>query len=160
MIYIGIDPGLTGAVGVLDGSESVVYDTPIAKEGKRTVYVPKEMDAILRLVKGAANLHKEQVHVFIERVHSMPHQGVASSFNFGIGFGMWLGIIAALNLPVDKVTPQNWKRTMLHGQQKDKDSARIRAIELFPNVSLALKKHHGRADALLIAEFGRRLLSA
>jgi crossover junction endodeoxyribonuclease RuvC len=54
------------------------------------------------------------------------------------------------------VTPQRWKKTMLDGQGKDKDAARFKAQALFPQIELHLKKHDGRADALLIAEFARR----
>ena len=94
--------------------------------------------------------------VAIERVHSMPKQGVASSFKFGMGFGIWLGILAALRLPHELVTPQAWKKLMLAGMPKEKDASRQRAMQLFPDVDLSLKRHHGRADALLIAEWLRR----
>lgn len=47
---------------------------------------------------------------------------------------------------------------MMNGQGKDKDGSRLVAMRLFPEASdrLHLKKHHGRADALLIAEFLRQ----
>ncbi len=156
MIVIGIDPGLDGAVAALD-DDIRVWDTPTAKEGKKRVFVPIEMWDILH----TAGREAPRVHVFIEKVHSMPKQGIASAFNFGVGYGLWLGVIAGFQMPSTQVTPQAWMREMLAGMQKGKDSSRIRAIELFPDsVGLARKKDHGRADALLIAEYGRRKLGA
>jgi crossover junction endodeoxyribonuclease RuvC len=69
-----------------------------------------------------------------------------------------LGILAALNIPHELITPQSWKKSMMNGQPKEKDASRLVVMRLFPEVSdrLQLKKHHGRADALLIAEFLRR----
>ena len=81
-------------------------------------------------------------------------------FNFGKGFGLWLGILAGLGIPHTLVTPQAWKKEMMQGMG-DKDAARIRAQELFPHCvdSLSRKKDIGRADALLIAEYGRRQMA-
>ena len=47
---------------------------------------------------------------------------------------------------------------MLDGMQKTKDASRYKAMQLFPQLAdqLNLKKHEGRADALLIAEWRRR----
>jgi crossover junction endodeoxyribonuclease RuvC len=89
----------------------------------------------------------------------MPKQGVASSFTFGEGFGIWKGIIAAFQLPVELVSPQRWKKTMLADQGKEKDASRFKAMQLFPSVADQLKrvKDDGRAEALLLAEYGRRL---
>jgi len=86
---------------------------------------------------------------------------VASSFNFGMGYGMWIGIVVGLGLPYELVTPQRWQKEMLAGMQGGKDASCIRAQELFPEADLRLgprskKLHDGRADALLLAEFGRR----
>ncbi|MCH8066535.1 MAG: hypothetical protein IIC90_12040 [Chloroflexi bacterium] len=158
MIIIGIDPGLTGAVArighvdvVGSGPGSEVWDTPTAKDGKRTVFLPREMRRLLLdAIAGQA------CSVFIERVHSMPKQGVSSSFNFGMGYGIWIGLIHGLGYSIEHVTPNAWKKEMMAGMSKEKDASRVRAQELFPDADLHLVKHHGRADALLIAEYGRR----
>jgi hypothetical protein len=128
-----------------------VWDAPTARDGKHTVLLPRLM---WRLLREATPL--QRVIVFIEKVHSMPKQGVASSFNFGMGFGLWQGVVVGLNLPMEMVTPQRWQKEMLAGMQGGKEASIIRAQELFPDAELHLKKHHGRADALLIAEYGRR----
>ena len=157
VIVIGIDPGLDGAIAWLDGDgHYLVWDTPTAKDGRHRVYLLSEMRALLlNATVGVQGTH----HVFIEKVHSMPRQGVASSFNFGDGFGSWKGLVAGLALPMTLVTPQRWQKTILDGMQGGKDASIIRALELFPLADLKRKKDHGRADALLIAEYGRRTVS-
>ena len=95
------------------------------------------------------------VHVaWIEQVHAMPKQGVSSAFGFGRSVGAIEGVVAALYIPTEMVTPQEWKKRagLL---RKPKDAARGLAIRLFPDVAdrLARKKDVGRADALLIAHF-------
>lgn len=96
-------------------------------------------------------------HLIIEQVHAMKGQGVTSVFDFGMGFGLWLGIINALQIPYTQVTPQKWKKEMMQGIA-DKDAARVMACRLFPMYAnqMNLVKHHGRAEALLMAEYGRR----
>lgn len=161
MTVIGIDPGLSGAVAVLqDGDTYIgphrkyVIDTPVLNvEGKRK-YNANEMAHIL-----CPFTQESDVLVVLESVHSMPKQGVASSFNFGEGLGLWKGIIAAYGLPLELPSPQRWKKALLADQGKEKDASRFKAIQLFPDLAgqLSRKKDDGRAEALLLAEYGRRL---
>lgn len=156
-VFVGIDPGLMGAVACLDGDGCIicVHDTPIFTVQKnKGIRHELNRNAMVGLL---SHLPKGDVCVAIERVNSMPGQGVASSFTFGMGFGVWLGIVAALNFTLDLVHPVRWKKVMMDGMGKEKDASRLRAQELFPSVDLSLKKHHGRADALLLAEYRRRL---
>jgi crossover junction endodeoxyribonuclease RuvC len=160
LIYIGIDPGLSGALAEIFGEgNAAVHDTPtmvVSGVKEKRVYNTAAMAHILSPYRG--NL---EVLVVLESVHSMPKQGVASSFSFGQGLGMWQGIIAALGLPLEMPSPQRWKKEMLADQGKDKDASRFKAIQLFPSLAdqLKLVKHDGRAEALLMAEYGRRLRS-
>src|SRR5207249_11958301 len=90
--------------------------------------------------------------VILEEAQSMPGQGVRSMFTVGMGFGRWLGILAAVGLPYTRVRPQVWKRTL--GLGKDKEQARLRAQQLYPGAGQRRKKDQGRADALLLAHYG------
>jgi crossover junction endodeoxyribonuclease RuvC len=165
MIYIGIDPGLSGAVAVIQDTEAYhgehridVFDTPTALvEGEKTKrkYLVSAMATFLK----PYHAYNSQVIAVLENVHSMPKQGVASSFCFGEGKGMWEGILAAYNIPTELVSPQRWKKEMMDGQGKDKSAARFKAMALFPSLAdqLKLVKHDGRAEALLMAEYARRL---
>ena len=97
--------------------------------------------------------------VAIEKVHSMPRQGVASAFTFGKGYGIWLGVLGTLGIPYEEVTPQRWQGAMLDGMKRGKDANRLKAMQLFPSESdqLKLKKPDGRADALLLATYIKRI---
>jgi crossover junction endodeoxyribonuclease RuvC len=163
MIYIGIDPGLNGAVGVVDlgagncEPKLFVYDTPtVLVEGGKTrrKYLTSAMALLIESYK-----NRSDVLAILENVHSMPSQGVSSSFCFGEGKGMWEGILAAYNVPTELVSPQRWKKEIMADQGKEKSAARFKAMALFPNLAdhLKLVKHDGRAEALLLAEYGRRL---
>ena len=151
-VFIGIDPGLKGAVGIIDehGILIEVVDTPVLSVGKKNDYQVIEMVKIFEPYKDKIS------KAVLEKVHSMPKQGVVSSFNFGKGFGIWQGILSALKIPYDLVTPQRWKGQMMDGMGKEKDASRLRAQQLFPEAELNKKKHVDRAEALLMAEFLRR----
>lgn len=159
MIYIGIDPGLDGAVARIEPDNpscTMVWDTPTltvkSARGNRREY------ALRRMAEQLAPIRENAV-AYIENVHAMPGQGVRSMFTMGYGVGAWEGILAALGIIYTRVTPQRWKAAMLDGMGKDKDAGRMRAMQLFPDraVLFERKKDDGRADAILIAEYGRRL---
>jgi hypothetical protein len=150
-MHIGIDPGLSGAVAVVDhaGVFVVVHDTPVltlrVARGTRRDYDVPGMCALLGPYVGAG------LHVIIEESQAMPGQGVRSMFTCGYGYGLWLGILAALQVPYTPVRPAVWKKAFSLG--KDKEAARLRAMQLFPAADLRLRKHHGRAEALLLAHW-------
>jgi len=95
-----------------------------------------------------------QAHVTLEEAQAMPGQGVRSMFTCGVGFGVWLALLAALALPHTRVRPAIWKKAL--GLGKDKEAARLRAMQLFPTADLRRKRDHGRAEALLLAYWGRQ----
>jgi crossover junction endodeoxyribonuclease RuvC len=98
-------------------------------------------------------------HCIIERVSAMPKQGVTSTFRFGHAAGCLYGLVVGLGLPVSFVTPQAWQKH--HGIGAAPKAAVQRAVQLFPGLagSLTRKRDHNRADAALIATYGRRLIS-
>jgi crossover junction endodeoxyribonuclease RuvC len=162
MIHVGIDPGVTGALCVLDEATQEVkfYDTPTlnVKVGKnfKNVLDAYEMSRILKDVTAG-----QTVMVTIEKVQAMPggrerSMGATSAFSFGQGFGIWLGILAALEIPHQQIHPMTWKSKVMAGMGKEKDASRQRAMQLYPRAAgqLNLKKHHGRADACMLARFG------
>ena len=108
------------------------------------------------------------VMVTIEKVQAMPgsdgkggrqSMGATSAFNFGLGFGMWLGILAALEIPHQQVHPATWKAAVMRDSTKDKDASRVKAMQMYPKTAkdLTRKKDHGRADALLMAVWAMRV---
>jgi crossover junction endodeoxyribonuclease RuvC len=144
MIVCGIDPGLTGALAVINEiGDCQILDMPILGEGAETV------------VNGAmiARFLDEFDVEFavLEKSQAYPGQGVSSTFKNGLFYGQILGVLQASLIPYRLVSPPVWKKAMKLG--KDKDLSRLRATERFPNVCKSFErvKDHGRAEAVLLA---------
>lgn len=144
---IGIDPGLNGAIAFLDQNGEHIEDLPTMGDGKHREIDCRNLFLLLEPHQGEP--------VTLERVASMPGQGVASMFKFGRVVGSIEGVLAACGCPVRYVTPQTWKKCF--SLPREKDAARMRAIQLFPSLApvLSRKKDDGRAEALLIALYGK-----
>lgn len=141
MAIVGVDPGIAGAVALLDGRGDVL-DMPAN---------PRDLWDSLSAWR--ADYH--DLHAYVEKAQPMPRQGVASTFKTGYGYGVIIGLLAGLGIPYETVTPAVWKRKMgLWG--RDKEASRALARQYWPTASLGRVRDHGRAEALLIAEYGRR----
>ena len=145
MRILGIDPGLSGALVILEDTQPIEW-----------MRMPTYIVGKSNRVNGAAVADFiKQTNVdftIIELVHAMPGQGVTSMFTFGHACGTVMGVLAASEITVISITPQEWKkRARLIG--KDKDAARSRALELWPHWRVLDKKGEGQAmaDAALIA---------
>ena len=154
MKIIGIDPGLSGAIAVLENNKVLnIFDIPVMTEGKKN---KRQLNSALlvNLLKENINKEEEEVAVVVEQVNAMPGQGVTSMFNFGQTFGAIKGICAALELPIYFVRPSKWKK---HFEliNSSKDSSRTKVIEMYPKLSnqLAKKKDVNKSDAILIARY-------
>ena len=153
MKIIGIDPGLSGGIAVLENNKVLdIFDMPVMSEGKKN---KRQLNSaqLVKLIKD--NISKnEEVSVVVEQVNAMPGQGVTSMFNFGQTFGAIKGVCAALGLPIFFVRPSKWKK---HFEliNSSKDSSRTKAIEMYPSLSndLAKKKDVNKSDAILIGRF-------
>jgi crossover junction endodeoxyribonuclease RuvC len=145
---IGIDPGQTGAIAVLSstGEFERADDLHTVSDGRLTWIHGGWLQSFL--IDATRGRHAVAV---IERVGSMPKQGVASSFSFGVGFGSVLSVLQARHLPVNLVTAATWKRAL--NLPRDKAAALDRARLLFPTASLDRAKDIGRGEALLIAHY-------
>ena len=153
MKIIGIDPGLSGAIAILENNKVLnLFDMPVMPEGKKN---KRQLNSALlvSLIKDNVNAN-EEVIVVVEQVNAMPGQGVTSMFNFGQTFGAIKGVCAALQLPIFFVRPSKWKK---HFEliNSSKDSSRTKAIEMYPTLSsqLSKKKDVNKSDAILIARF-------
>ena len=154
-LYAGIDPGLSGALSViLPTGEVRFYDTPTIEvtSGKRK----RRQFLVAQMVHLLTPYATGEVQVALEQVASRPGQSSVATFSFGQGYGCWIGILAAMGIPVTFVIPQTWKKAM--AVTGDKGAAIVRATQLFPATAkdLTLVKHHGRADSLLIAAWLRQ----
>lgn len=152
-MILGIDPGCSGAIVVLKENGEYVDHIlmPTIKDGKQT----KLNCAAIVAKMVEINRNEKITHAYIEKVHSMPKQGVTAVFTFGHAAGAIEGIIQGMLIPYTLVTPQAWKKSAgLIGL--DKDAARSRAIQLYPTIRALDKKAQGQAisDAILIARHG------
>ncbi len=154
MKIIGIDPGLSGAIAILEGKKVIkIFDMPVMAEGKKN---KKQLNSaqLTNILKENVSFKNEEIAVVVEQVNAMPGQGVTSMFNFGQSFGAIKGICAALNLPIFFVRPSKWKK---HFEliNSSKDSSRTKVIEMYPHLSnqLSKKKDVNKSDAILIARF-------
>lgn len=147
--YVGIDPGVTGAVAWINKNEpdNICYEKTPFIQIKRKEYDERKMAEIIRSFG-------KNCQITIEKVHAMPRDGAVGAFSFGKGFGIWLGIFAGLEIPYSFITPQKWKKVMLDGMPKEKGSSIIRVKQLYPNMHNLKKSEHSISDAILIAKYG------
>ena len=153
MKVIGIDPGLSGAIAILEENKVLsLFDMPVMAEGKKN---KRQLNSaqLVNIIQDNTN-EEDDIAVVVEQVNAMPGQGVTSMFNFGQTFGAIKGVCAALKLPIFFVRPSKWKK---HFEliNSSKDSSRTKTIEMYPSLSnqLAKKKDVNKADAILIARY-------
>jgi len=140
-LYIGIDPGGSGGVVTLDIAGDIIDTMAFSKHTQHDI-----SDA---LREWSADSKASAV---LEKVHSMPKQGVASTFKFGQSYGQLEGFLIALQIPYSLVTPQKWQKAMECLSHGDKNVTKSAAQKLWPEH----KWTHAIADAALLAEYGRR----
>ena len=153
MRIFGIDPGLSGAIAVLENEVVLdIIDLPVMAEGKKNKRQLNSAQLSQYMSKNVENIHKTSV--VVEQVNAMPGQGVTSMFNFGQTFGAIKGISATLKLPIYFVRPSKWKK---HFDliNSSKDASRTKAIEIYPSLAekLSKKKDVNKSDAILIGRF-------
>lgn len=143
MNILGIDPGKSGGIALFSG-------------GVEAEQMPDTERDIHRLVNGFA---ARADHAYIEQVHAMPGQGVTSMFNFGANYGGLRMVLIASYIPFESVPPAKWQREFglptlkkAGSNAAKKNAHKAKAQELFPSIRVT----HAIADALLIAEWGRR----
>lgn len=149
-IYIGIDPGKSGAIAaIVELSDGVgTYSRYIhwAKNSETELDISQWVYALI----GETN---EEHFAYIENVHSSPQMGVKSAFTFGDSTGFLRGLLTAHEIPFEKVSPQKWQKAMGCMSAGDKNVTKQAAQRLFPREKIT----HANADALLLAEYCRRM---
>lgn len=142
-LFCGFDPGGSGGFAVVDDNGDYVHAQKYGDLTERDIW-----DA----VKGFT-LSGDVGLVMCEAVHSMPKQGVASSFKFGASYGFLRGILAASAVPYEFVSPQKWQTKLGCRTGGDKNKSKAAAQQRHPGHKIT----HAVADALLIAEYARRM---
>lgn len=138
--FLGADPGKSGGIALVEQDNKSVLSFPMPETEKDISDIFEE--------------HAQKIKIAIlEKVHSMPNQGVVSAFTFGKGYGFLRGMLTAHKIPFEDVQPAVWQKELKCLSHGDKNITKARAQALFPNLK---KITHKTADALLIAEFCRR----
>src|SRR5262245_17893179 len=124
----------------LDGLLAEIEDMP-------TIGNQVSAHMVSRLVQGYGPVHI----AILEKAQTMPRQGIAGAFNYGVGYGKLVGVLATLEIPIVEIVPSHWKRRW--GLGKDKNLSRKKATDRWPACAeyFSLVKHDGRAEAALIA---------
>ena len=150
MIYIGLDPGsASGAYGIINHDEDFIGCGDIKSVDGRVDAI-ELYDTIMSLVNAY-----DTAMIAVESVHSMPKQGIASTAKFMRAAGVIEAVAALTRYPCTLVTPQAWKK--YHGLIGSAKSASLEAARMhWEDADLRLVKHHGRADALLMALWLKR----
>ena len=154
--YLGIDPGLDGALALYAPGALEVLPMPT-----HTITVNQKKKRALDLAALATwfDLNRNRVrHAVIENPSAMPGQGVTSSFNFGFNCGVMQSMVAASVIPYTLVRPAVWKREM--GLTADKDATRRTASQLMPAFAHLWPrvKDDGIAEAALLALYASKVV--
>lgn len=160
-MYIGIDPGKTGAM-VLNDEGKIRETTAIPLIGKEV-----DVNGINKWLENYFYL--SAILIILEKGQAMKKQGVTSMFNYGRTCGLIEGVIVGNGWPYVLMPPQTWQKEMFVGtpamrgktKVKPKERALIAATRLWPDEDWrkserATKPHDGIIDAALIAEYARR----
>lgn len=150
---IGIDPGLSGGIAVIEADNVRLEKMPVlvdSKTGRRHVCVSKLKEIL------SASL---PAFVVLEKAQPMPRDGSMGSFRYGECFGTISAVVEMLGFECLQVHPATWKTAMqLKGATKD--DSRAMATEIIGNPDAFHKKNsHNLAEALLLAQYGRKILS-
>ena len=135
MRVLGIDPGKSGGFAISCGGKAEAFDHHTSQE-------------IVAIIKSWA-----PDKAYLEQVSAFPGQGVTSCFHFGENYGWWQGVLVSCGIPFERVAPMKWQTKMGCRTGGDKNVSKQRAQGLWPKIKVT----HAIADALLIAEYGRRI---
>jgi hypothetical protein len=160
-VILGVDLGLRGALAALrlTGDLAALVDMPTTAAGAgRPDY---DLPALTAWLDHWASRARA---LAIEYVHAMPRRlgGSIASFALGRASGLFEMWAWSRRVPIEIIPPAVWQRAMIpvrrgQGRQAVKHAAQLAAVRLFPRAPLDSRRDAGRADALLIAEFARRL---
>ena len=152
-VWLGVDPGVGGALATMNPAGITVEDMPVIKAAKGRLYDIKALADIL----DGARADRPIDRVIVEHMQPIRGIGVKATFHLGFAQGMLEALLTEMGIPYELVRPGRWRKALgLTGTNGNE--RRLRAIQMWPALAedLRLKKHDGRADALFLAEWGRR----
>ena len=142
--YIGIDPGKSGGICVIEDDFAKAYPCP---------YDVSDMAILFAMAISISET--KTVVAYIEKVWAHPADGRSSVFKFAENYGMWKGIAGSYEIDLQEVSPQRWMK--YYEIPKMEKSARKRylrdkARSMYPDLKKVTLK---TADAILVATYGK-----
>jgi len=182
IVFMGLDPGVTGAICSVssDGSKMTISDFPLEGDSTkgRTKGTGKKIQAqgisnIIKTIADYNNVKIKDIKCYIEKSQAMVGDGGVSGFNYGVNYGILFAVLSMSGVTFSEITPRKWKTEfgLLNNKKlgiiKDKADSVYMAAEIFPSrkdffmreskrAKLGYVLNHGRSDAMLIAEYCRR----
>ena len=139
-MILGVDPGKSGGAALISPDHKL-FETIVFKKG-----------TAIDVIHWIEKFKKEITFCYLEGVGARPTDGVVPAFKFGQNYGWWECLIQVSRIPFQRVYPLKWQTYMSCRTGGNKNISKARAQELFPKIKVT----HAIADALLIAEYGRR----
>ena len=160
MNHIGIDPGVCGAIAVIyEGGRVQLWQSPALTIviGGKNRHIPD-----WAMCAGVIRLIPEPRIATLEKLSTMQKGGLTGNFTMGGAYWGWQALLAGMSVPFRTIPPKEWQKHLRPGipaSDAAKDASRMVASQLFPLIAgqLTNKKDHDKAEALLLAEYGRRL---
>jgi crossover junction endodeoxyribonuclease RuvC len=161
LVYVGIDPGVSGAIGIIMGKRVFSMNIPVKKikvnKKNRKIF---DHDLIIKIFD-LLEEYEETMTVMLETGQLLWNTAFAS-FSIGVSYGMWPLFLKSKGFNFKEVVPQVWKKQMgliskKKGAVAKKEQSRTKALKLFPELDLKFKKDHDRAEAILLAVYARHL---
>jgi len=156
-VFLGIDPGTTGAMAFLGPPENYSRTAALVIEPTPVVWIPKGTGKVRRYDLPALWRQIERLPAialaYVEQQGARPGQGLASTFQTGFGAGIWHALLTAAGIPFVVVPPQRWRAAVgLPSQPKApkaalKQAVRLAAARRFPGEPIPLD----HADAVMLA---------
>ena len=144
--YIGIDPGKSGGLTVID------------ETGKASAYKcpDKVFDMSILFKIAIGNTAPDKINLLMERVWARPMNATRAAFTYGVNYGQWLGIASSYEIEMHTVIPNNWIKWIGCPKglpvKERKHWLRDKAKELSPKLK---KVTLATADAILIAHYAK-----
>jgi hypothetical protein len=164
LIILGVDPGMSGGIARLKQEGASWYPSALPMPSTERAIV----DYLWSLHQEA---RKEEIEIicFLEHIQPMPiikrskgpkgetreevNPGLNQIGNFMKHYGFLRGCLISIGIPVEDIRPQAWQKLLGCMTRGNKNVSKAKAQQLFPTLQVT----HKIADALLIAEAGRKI---
>ncbi len=153
--YVGIDPGLSGAVVALASDKTILLRAKAPTFKQPVNHTKYDLQSMLNILKGLKELYPN-ITAGIERSHSRPTDSRRSAWTTGCGFGFWQMALVAADIPYEIIAPKSWQKLFVDEGKDTKALSVQTAKTLLPKLDLiptprSRKEDHNISDAGLIA---------